>query len=115
MIEKKTTHHDLTVERWRSFSTIEQLANVGSDVERAIRWKQKGRPEDSLLAVERALELMDLTIADPKNNKRLKELLRVRNFFADQYMGINEFGFTDDYWQNYFMDFAYLAARARGR
>ncbi len=30
-------------------------------------------------------------------------------------MGINEFGFVDEYWQRYFFDFAYAAAIRRGR
>jgi hypothetical protein len=30
-------------------------------------------------------------------------------------MGINEFSFTDEFWQNYFFDFAYAAALERGR
>ena len=71
--------------------------------------------EYSQQACERALELMDLTIADPKNKKRLKEILRARYFFADHYMGINEHAFTDEFWQQYFFDFAYAAAIAKGR
>jgi len=115
MMEKRKIHTDLTPERWFAFSLIEQMANVGSDVERAIRWKQSGCHEHSIAAVERALELLDLTHADPKNKKQRKEIIRVRYMFADQYMGINEYNFTDEYWQKYFLDFAYAAARARGR
>ena len=114
-MEKRVIHKELAAGRWFKFSLVEQLANVGSDVERTIRWKQKGDTEYSLQAAERALELMDLTIADPKNRKRRKELLRVRYMFGDHYFGINEFNFTDEYWQSYFMDFAYAAAIARGR
>jgi hypothetical protein len=66
-------------------------------------------------ACERALELLDLSIADPKNKKRLKEIIRVRYMFADHYMGINEHYFTDEFWQRYFFDFAYAAALKRKR
>lgn len=34
-------HKGLTIERWSQFSLAEQLANVGTDVERAIRWKER--------------------------------------------------------------------------
>ena len=115
MSEKRIIHKDLAAGRWFTFSLVEQLANVGSDVERAIQWKKKGNHEYSMQAVERALELLDLTSVDPKNKKRLKEIRRVRHMFADHYMGINEFSFTDEYWQQYFLDFAYAAAIARRR
>lgn len=114
-MEKKIIHKDLACGRWESFSLSEQLANVGSDVERTIQWKKKNNVEYSQQACERALELLDLTIADPKNKKRLKELVRVRAMFADHYMGINEYSFTDEFWQQYFFDFNYAAAIARGR
>lgn len=115
MIEKKIIHKDLANGRWFTFSFLDQFANIGSDVERTIQWKKKGNLEFSQHACERALELLDFTIADPKNKKRLKEILYVRNAFADHYMGINELGFTDEFWQKYFFDFAYASAIARGR
>lgn len=101
--------------RWFTFSLVKQLANIGSDVERTIAWKNKGNLEYSRQAAERAIELLDLTISDPKNRKRLREILRVRNMFADHYIGINEYSFTDEYWQKYFLDFGYAAAIERGR
>lgn len=115
VMEKKIIHKYLAAGRWFSFSLIEQLANISSDVERTIQWKKRGHLEYSQQACELALELMDLTIADPKNRKKLKEIVRVRNMFAGQYMGINEFSFTDEYWQKYFFDFGYAAAINRGR
>ena len=115
MIEKRVIHKDLAAGRWFTFSLLMQLANIGTDVERAIRNKRHGRDIDFMHAMERALELFDLTIADPKNKKRLKELVRARNMFADHYLGINEFAFTDEYWQQYFYDFSYAAAIQRGR
>lgn len=114
-MEKKVIHKDLSAGRWFTFSFVEQFANVGSDVERTVQWKKRGNTEYSKQALERALELLDLTISDPKNKARLKEIVRVRDMFADHYMGINEFSFTDEYWQQYFFDFAYAAAIARGR
>lgn len=53
---------------------MEQLANVGSDVARAARWygKDQQRYEQ---AFDRALELLDLTIADDRWKGRRKELI----------------------------------------
>ena len=76
-------HKQLAAGRWQKFSFLEQMANIGSEAGRAINWKNKGREEYSRLAFERALELLDLTIADPKNKQRLRELLRLREVLAD--------------------------------
>jgi hypothetical protein len=48
-------HRDLAAGRWRSLSFVEQLANVGSEVERALNWRQKQNTDYSLLALDRAL------------------------------------------------------------
>ena len=71
-------HQQLAAGRWQQFSLVTQLANIGSEVERAIKWKQKGNDEYFQRAFERMLELIDLTVADPKNRKRLKEVLCAR-------------------------------------
>lgn len=116
MIEKKIIHKDLLASgRWFAFSLMEQLGNVGSDVERAIQWRRKGNSEYSQQALERALELIDFTIADPKNRKRLKEIVRARELLVDYFMYDNEYSSTDEFWQQYFFNFAYAAAIARGR
>ena len=68
-------HQQLAAGRWKELSFFEQMANIGSEVERTIQWKKKNNEDYSRRAFERTLELLDLTIADPKNKKRLKELL----------------------------------------
>ena len=65
-------HKELAAGRWTAFSLMEQMANVGSEVERAISWKDKGNPDYSRQAFYRALELMELTIADEKNKNGLR-------------------------------------------
>ena len=108
-------HKEYAAGRWFAFSLLEQLANIGSDVDRAIRWKQRGKNEDSQAAFERALELMYLTIADPKNKRRLKEIVRAKEMFIDYFLFDNTYGFTDEFWQNYYYQFSYAAALKRGR
>ena len=113
--KKKIIHHSLSQGRWFKFSLMEQLANVGSDIERTIQWRKKGDLEYSNNALERAIELLDFTIADPKNEKRLKELLLVRETLIDYFMYDNIYSFTDEFWQDYFYQFNYAAALERGR
>lgn len=107
-------HTTLSPDHWFKFSLVQQLANVGCDVERAIQWKKKKNPEYSQKALERALELIDLTVADPKNRKRLKEILRTREALVDFFMYDNQYNSTDELWQKYFFAFNYAAALERG-
>ena len=109
-------HKGLTQERWNTLSMLVQLANVGTDIERTIRWKNQGNQEYSMQAFERALELLDMTIADPKNRGcRGRELLRAREALADHFFFDNEYNSTDQSWQDYFYQFGYAAALERGR
>ena len=101
-------HKALAFGRWQKFSLMEQLANVGSEVHRAIIWREKNE-KDSKLAFERALELLDLTIEDSRNRRRLKELLRLRSALVDFFVGNNEFNSSDKIWENYFYQFNYAA------
>ena len=104
----KLTHHkDLTVSKWSQFSLAEQLANVGAEVGRVIKWRGKDK-KNTRLAFERALELVDLTIADPENKGRLKEICRMREMLVDWYLD-NEYNTPDKFWQEYFYQFNYLA------
>jgi hypothetical protein len=103
-------HRELAAGRWRALAFVEQMANVGSEIERALDWRTKGRPDYGGRAFERALELLDLTVADPKNRSRLRELLRVREALADYFVFDNYYRSTDEAWRRYF-HFFLLAAR----
>ena len=105
-------HRELAAGRWNRLSFAEQMANIGSEVERTISWKKKGRPEISSRAFERALELIDLTIADTKNRTRLRELLRVREAVSDHFYFDNSYQSTPEGWQRYFGSFL-IAARGK--
>jgi len=98
-------HKQLAAGRWNKLSLVEQLANIGSDVERTINWKIKGNKQYSQHAFERALELLSLTFDDPKNKNRLKELVRVYEVLVDYFAGENIYGSSDKLWKNYFFAF----------
>jgi hypothetical protein len=81
-------HQELAAGRWRSFGLVEQLANVGSEVDRAIRAWEEHRRERFGGAFERALELFDLTAQDGRwRGHRLKEILRAREEFVRLFHG----------------------------
>ncbi|PIU07639.1 MAG: hypothetical protein COZ85_01530 [Candidatus Moranbacteria bacterium CG_4_8_14_3_um_filter_34_16] len=102
-------HKNLASGGWQKLSFFEQMANIGSEVERTIKWKNKGNAEYSRLAFGRALELLDLTIDNEKSPSRLKELLRMREMLADYFAFDNEYKSTDKGWQNYFYAFNFVA------
>lgn len=108
-------HTELAGGRWQTFSLAEQLANVGSEVERAMNWSNKDRPDYSMNALYRGLELLDLTIADPRHRRRLKELTRLREVLLDYFLGENEFGSSDLAWHRYFHAFGTAAGLERER
>lgn len=108
-------HKQLASGRWFELSLVEQLANIGMDIERTIQWKNRGKSEDSQQAFFRALDLIDLTVKDPKNKMRLKEILRVREALVDHFVYNNEYQTTDESWQKYFYAFNYAVAIRRGK
>ncbi|MCD4775092.1 MAG: hypothetical protein K8S15_03460 [Candidatus Aegiribacteria sp.] len=110
-------HKDSAANRWWELSLYEQLGNVGSEVGRALRWKTRN-PQIAQGAFERALELMDLTLADPRHRQsvsRLRELARAREVLVDFLAGSNEYQSTRDSLLRYFDAFAVAAALARDR
>ena len=110
---KPLLHKELGGGRWFTFSIYEQLGNVGSEFERAARAFERGDHERFENAFERMLELLDLTIEDPKwrTECRLRELLRLREEVCDVFHGNEIFGTSIKTLKKYFLYFA-IAARA---
>jgi len=105
-------HRDLGAGRWGQFSLAEQLANVGSEVGRMLRWR--GRDERLMAgAFDRALELLDLTLADPRWRDRLREIARARELLCDAAAGGSEYGTTLEDLDRYFLAFAVAARSGR--
>lgn len=109
-------HRDLAAGRWHELSLCEQLGNVGSEISRAIRWTSRN-PSLAEGALHRALELLDLTLDDPRlrqSKPRLREVARAREVVVDFLTGRNEYGSSAESLQKYFDAFA-LAARRHVR
>jgi len=106
-------HESLSSGGWQRFSLVEQMANIGSEVYRALNSRQKGNSKDAELAFERALELFDLTLSDPKNKKRLKEAARTREEFADYFTGQNEYKTSAEALNSYFLAFGVASRQAK--
>lgn len=110
---KQLIHKELADGRWFTFSVSEQLGNVGSEFERAARAFERGDRERFENAFERMLELLDLTVEDPKwqTKCRLRELLRLREEVCDIFHGNEIFRTSVETLKKYFLYFG-IAARA---
>ena len=106
-------HKELADGRWNQMPFIEQMANIGSEVERALNWRAKNNSVYSEKAFSRALELMDLTLDVASTFSRYKEVARVRELFVNYFCGENDFRSTYSSWKKYFPHFAYAARRGR--
>lgn len=106
-------HAKLAQDGWEKLNFFEQMANIGSEVERGISWRNKKNEEYSRKAIERAFELLSLTIASQQKQKKLKELTRLRELLADYFFGQNQYSSTDKLWQKYFYAFNYAAMKSR--
>lgn len=115
---KQQLQHTTIAQTWDKASFAWQMANIGSEVERAIKWKEKGNDKFAQKAFFRALELFDLTlqITADKNIKinnlpKLTEIARSKELFADFFIGDNQYNSTKESWQKYFKAFNYLARK----
>lgn len=104
--------HAASALRWHTLTLMEQMAHVGSEVERAIAAHDAGKRARFDSALARALELFDLTATDSRwRGVRCREILRAREefcrlFFDDAVPANSAAGL-----RQYFLAFA-VAARA---
>ena len=102
-------HKTLAAGRWYELRLREQLGNVGSEINRAIIWKERDEKKYHN-SLDRACELMDLTLQDPRwQDERLRELRRVREMITDAISGGKEYGSTLEDMDSYFFAFAFAA------
>ncbi len=104
-------HSELAAGRWRELSLIEQLANIGSEVARASRAKASGNQPRSTAALDRCLELLDLTLADDRWRGRRREVARARELLCDFLVGEHLRDSTPEALDRYFLALT-VAARS---
>jgi len=106
-------HKELTNGRWGALSLAEQLGNIGSEVGRTGKWNNKNETSFSG-ARDRAFELFDLTLSDPRWNRAQKtEIARAKELFSDSLSGGTLYHSTTQDLEKYFMQFAMIARNSR--
>lgn len=108
----RTMLHPDSARRWNTLALVDQLAHVGSEVDRAIRAHEAHNRTRFDGALSRALELFDITAADDRwRGVRRREILRARSefcrlFFDDSVPPDSAAGLS-----RYFLQFAIAARR----
>ena len=107
-------HKELAQGRWFELSLAEQLGNIGSEVSRASRWQYK---DEKLFqgAVDRALDLFDLTLEDSRWKGRRLEIARAREVFCDAVYGGKLYDSHLPDLTRYFDQFAFAAQSHHGK
>lgn len=106
-------HKQLAAGRWFTLTLTEQLANVGSEVERTIRATKAGDEKQKQSAIARMLELLDLTLADPRHQERQQELLRLREILYDVFQGENVSNTSFESLRQHFLEYGIVARMGR--
>jgi hypothetical protein len=107
-------HASLAAGRWQQMTLVQQLANIGSEVGRACLAKSAGNEPRFRAALDRGLELFDLTLADERWHGRRREIARTREVVCDFLVGDNEYRSSAESLDRYFLPFA-VAAREDSR
>ena len=114
MTARPPAHASLAAGRWHTLTLTEQLGNVGSEVERALRAHARGRTDRFEHALDRALELFDLTATDPRwTLPQRREVLRAREQFCRVFFDDTAEPDLGEYLGKYFLQFAVAARRGR--
>lgn len=107
-------------DKWAAMDFIAQMANIGSEVGRTLKWKQKGNNTLARNAFIRALDLFDLTIETGRDNdspssrdSMLRELLMARDQFCEEYLSKDNNATAPS--DKYFSQFAKACALRSGR
>jgi len=79
-------HATLTLERWRTFRRDQQILMIGNEMNRASRLQSSGDKASRVLAYERILRLVDLTVEARTEPGLRRELLRWRDLIAALYV-----------------------------
>ena len=83
-------HKTLTAEKWQGFSKEDQILNIAAEFARAKNGMIDNDEKYVLDCLNRAFELLDLTINDPRWHRGLNELLRLRDVLAQFYIQVKQ-------------------------
>ena len=80
----------MTLEKWQELSKEKQILNIASELSRVKFWLKEKNNEQIQNCLNRAFELIDLTINTSRHQRDLKELLRFREVLSQFYIDKNK-------------------------
>ncbi|MDO4960606.1 MAG: hypothetical protein Q4E57_01940 [Eubacteriales bacterium] len=95
------------VNKWYDMPVSVQISNIGSEVNRAISWKNKGNIDRQKSFCDKAISFLELSISDPKNKHRMGEFTSCIEELADYFKGENVYQTTDEVLIKYYDAFLY--------
>lgn len=107
-------HKNLSDGRWQLMTLSEQMANVGSEFSRMYRAREENKEARFISATKRFLELINLTICDPRwSGRRRRELTRLKETVLDS-LYPSKFKLKDvKSLEKYFFYFGFVARSTR--
>ncbi len=87
---------------WFEMPVGMQISNIGSEVARAISWKNKENEKRKIGFCEKAIEFLQLSIEDPKNRYRVGEFSFCIEELKDYFLGENIYNTTDEMLHKYY-------------
>lgn len=91
--------------RWFEMPIEMQISNIGSEVNRAINWKNKGDNKKKEGFCLKAIDYLSLSIEDVKNSHRVQELLFCIRELQDYFLGVNYYNTNDEMLRKYYNAF----------
>ena len=88
--------------KWFEMSVGMQISNIGSEVSRAIRYKNKGDKQKQINFCNKAIEFLNIIKQDPKNAHRQREFDFCIEELRDYFLGNNEYNTTDEMLTKYY-------------
>ncbi|HTY60602.1 MAG TPA: hypothetical protein VMF59_17385 [Bacteroidota bacterium] len=83
-------HKSMDSGKWGRYPLERQILMIGSEFARAKNLQRDNFHGEVIQCYERAFELLDLCIMDPKWRPRLKELVRFREMLGELYLHVSK-------------------------
>lgn len=96
------------LERWKLLSLAERISHLGSEITRARSWEEKADRVQRDRALERALELIDTTLA---LTPATRELVIMRDVVTDMRNNTGYYTCSLTFLEEYCLPFALLARK----
>lgn len=88
--------------RWFAMPVYEQISNIGSEVARAIRYKNRGDIQKTHNFCDKAIEFWEMSKRDPKNKHRIGEFDCAIEELSDYFKGDNKYNTSDEILRRYY-------------